>query len=450
VGVQHHLGVADGAAGEVDQARVLRLGARAVPDGRGGIHGRVVADAVIGTVRARLVYDDGVLDSWAVVAHLGQLCGAGCVGDEGHGLGDLGAVLDVFGREQGGAGDADGAELHQPQVRLPPLRHARQHHQHAVALLDAELLEGVGDAAALLVEVDEGVTLLAAVRPDPEHRQLRGVFGPVADGGDGEVVVRWHLPGEVAPGLLVVGHVVLGLALSCALAGLVGLVGRHCRPRFARWPAGGGSMRRRWLRCHHLRALRVYAVPWMAATRARGRGMGQRRVAMLTAPVTIAVFAAFRFCARDAIRPNAEFKRICGPHELDVWCYERQKRQETARSGNEVARSAAKTARFWMQCGSIHVTISAVERGCGWSVCLTVCGCSGASGAGWRREHGTKIPCMGRCVKRVARGKRVRDQVRVACGTAVVGAAFTGCRTGSSIQKTLPLLPRRARTPIRP
>src|SRR5690242_18972613 len=69
-------------------------------------------------------------------------------------------------------------------------------------------------------------------------------------------------------------------------------------------------------------------------------------VAMLTGMVNIAVFAAFRWCVGDTFRVSAEFKPICGLHELDVSRYGRQRRQETAMVWQWMARSAAKTARM--------------------------------------------------------------------------------------------------------
>ena len=211
--VQDHLRVADGAAGEVDQAGVAGPRTPVVPRRRGHIHGGVVADAAIGTVRARLVNHDGDANRRALLAHLRQLLRAGPVRHDGDGLRQLRAILDVLGGQQSGAGDADGSQLHQAQHRLPPLWDARQHDQHALAGANAQLLEGMGGAAALLVKMDEGVALLAPVRPDPLHRQLVRLLRPAPNRVHGEVVVVRNRPFEFAPRLLIARHVVL-LALS--------------------------------------------------------------------------------------------------------------------------------------------------------------------------------------------------------------------------------------------
>jgi hypothetical protein len=60
---------------------------------------------------------------------------------------------------------------------------------------------------------------------------------------------------------------------------------------------------------------------------------------MLTGMVTIAVFAAFRPRVMGALLSNAEFKRVCRDRQLDVLCYEWQKRQRSGKIRQEVARS---------------------------------------------------------------------------------------------------------------
>ena len=88
-------------------------------------------------------------------------------------------------------------------------------------------------------------------------------------------------------------------------------------------------------------------------------------MAKLTGMVNIAVFAAFRCVITVVLRSNAEFKPICAPHELDVLRYGWQKRQDRGkkwqRCGNDVARSAAKTARVGARLrprrGHIHATM---------------------------------------------------------------------------------------------
>src|SRR6185312_17572578 len=65
---------------------------------------------------------------------------------------------------------------------------------------------------------------------------------------------------------------------------------------------------------------------------------------MLTGMVNIAVFAAFRRVICRVLLPNAEFKLVCRPVELDMSRYGRQRWQETATKWQRMARWAAKMA----------------------------------------------------------------------------------------------------------
>jgi hypothetical protein len=76
-------------------------------------------------------------------------------------------------------------------------------------------------------------------------------------------------------------------------------------------------------------ALSAPIVPAMASDRSSGK-VRSSCAAMLTGMVTIAVFAAFWPCVMGALLSDAEFKRVCASHQLDVSRYGRQKRQETA------------------------------------------------------------------------------------------------------------------------
>ncbi|HST87584.1 MAG TPA: hypothetical protein VLJ14_04330, partial [Ktedonobacterales bacterium] len=71
-----------------------------------------------------------------------------------------------------------------------------------------------------------------------------------------------------------------------------------------------------------------------------------RWMAMFSGVVNIAVFAAFRCVIGIALLSNAEFKPVCGPHQLDVSCYGWQRWHDRGKKRPDVARSAAKTARF--------------------------------------------------------------------------------------------------------
>src|SRR5690242_10061217 len=172
---------------------------------------------------------------------------------------------------------------------------------------------------------------------------------------------------------------------------------------------------------------------------------------MLTGKVNIAVFAAFRPRVEDAIRSIVEFKRLCWPHERDIACFGWQKRHDLAAKWQGLARSAAKTAPFGR--GAVVSTLPCPRL---------ALGASGASASLYGVVQVPATPGGAAMIERIyhrqigmssgwACGKRDLDQVCVAAGgAAVAGMAFTGCRRGSSTQKTLPLPPRRARTPILP
>jgi len=67
-------------------------------------------------------------------------------------------------------------------------------------------------------------------------------------------------------------------------------------------------------------------------------------MAKLTAPVNIAVFAAFAFCIRGDLLSNAAFKPVCRLRERDIARYGWQKRQDLATKWQWMARWMAKTA----------------------------------------------------------------------------------------------------------
>ena len=105
------------------------------------------------------------------------------------------------------------------------------------------------------------------------------------------------------------------------------------------------------------------------------------RPAMLTGAVNIAVFAAFWPRVGRLLLSNAEFKPVCRICELDVSRYGWQKRQDPARSGNEVARSAAKTARMGGGSAAPMLPLSRLQAGTVGTF-ATICGCSRC----WRRR----------------------------------------------------------------
>jgi hypothetical protein len=85
--------------------------------------------------------------------------------------------------------------------------------------------------------------------------------------------------------------------------------------------------------------------------------------------VNIAVFAAFRSYAGACFRRDATFKPVCGPYELDVSCYEWQKRQETARKWQRNGKVDGKNGKDGRDPGHVLVpleaTTPAVVTDCG-------------------------------------------------------------------------------------
>ena len=128
--MQHHLGIADRAAGKVDQAGVTAFGWRGFEGGRplattsanevqrGRKEPTIIAPRIEGHLSRTSSYSGA--PSLSVMMAVG--------------LSGFGAKLNIFGGEQEGAGNRYCAQLHQPQHHFPPLHQPRQHHQHAVAL----------------------------------------------------------------------------------------------------------------------------------------------------------------------------------------------------------------------------------------------------------------------------------------------------------------------------
>ena len=119
------------------------------------------------------------------------------------------------------------------------------------------------------------------------------------------------------------------------------------------------------------------------------------RPAMLTGAVNIAVFAAFWPRVGRLLLSNAEFKPVCRICELDVSRYGWQKRQDPARSGNEVAtkwQGRRQKRQGWAgdrprRCCRSHdckrVRLARLPR---YAVV------QGAGGAGWHHGDRTNIP----------------------------------------------------------
>ena len=80
---------------------------------------------------------------------------------------------------------------------------------------------------------------------------------------------------------------------------------------------------------------------------------------MLTAVVNIAVFAAFQMCIERHLLADAEFKGVCRPHELDIWCYERQTRQDRGKDG----KVSGKRGKGTQGCGCFQAAMRAAAIG---------------------------------------------------------------------------------------
>src|SRR5690242_3938036 len=106
-----------------------------------------------------------------------------------------------------------------------------------------------------------------------------------------------------------------------------------------------------------------------AGVQSKWRQAGGRRTAKLTGMVNIAVFAALRWCVGHILRAIAEFKRLCRSRPLDVSCSGWQKRQETAMIWQEVARWAAKAARFGRMVVASTLPCERLHVGAGGNAC---------------------------------------------------------------------------------
>ena len=136
VRVQHHLRIADGARGEVDQSRVggRRVGRFGITGGR---HLALVGEPAV----AGLTDRDQRLQARTFPPDLVDFHRVVGIADISDPLRQRGPVLDVLRRQQDRAGHRDGAGLEAAEEHFPPGRQAWQLDHHAVAGLDAVLLE---------------------------------------------------------------------------------------------------------------------------------------------------------------------------------------------------------------------------------------------------------------------------------------------------------------------
>ena len=105
LGVEDHLGIANGAGGEIDQARIIAAGFGSCELWRSFAHDlSIVCPPFASTcIVIGLVREDGVLDGRTVGTHLVKLCRAFMVGNDSDGLSNLSTELNVFGGKERGA-----------------------------------------------------------------------------------------------------------------------------------------------------------------------------------------------------------------------------------------------------------------------------------------------------------------------------------------------------------
>jgi hypothetical protein len=113
VGVQHHLGIANRAGREIDQARIIAAGFRSSKFWRCLIDDLVIARPSLasGNIRVRL-NQYRHFDRRALVAHLIKFGRTLAVCDEACSLRNLCTELDVLGCQQSGTGNGNSSNLH--------------------------------------------------------------------------------------------------------------------------------------------------------------------------------------------------------------------------------------------------------------------------------------------------------------------------------------------------
>src|SRR6266581_1905735 len=97
--VQYHLGIANRARGEIDQASIVAARLRA-SEFRGGFRrNRMILCPVFttGCVGAALCNQDGLCNRWALAAYLIELVSAFLIGNKGSRFCHFGAKLNIFG-----------------------------------------------------------------------------------------------------------------------------------------------------------------------------------------------------------------------------------------------------------------------------------------------------------------------------------------------------------------
>src|SRR5579859_2649209 len=83
---------------------------------------------------------------------------------------------------------------------------------------------------------------------------------------------------------------------------------------------------------------------------------------MLTATVTIAVFAAFWPRVGGSLLSNAVFKPVCRLSRLDIWRYGWQKRQDRGKKWQRNGKVGGKNGKVLVDSGRLHAAKPAVAR----------------------------------------------------------------------------------------
>src|SRR5881296_3762624 len=186
VAVEHHLGKPGRARREVDHHRLVAGVAGMSERRRGARHETIV---FVPACR-RAAEHDPALDGRAFAEDLVDLPRVLLVGDHDRRVADGEPVLDVLGRHQRRARHRDHASADAPENDLPPLPHARQHDEDALAGSDAEPGQDVGEAPRALAELGERKASRLTVARYPQERELGGIARPGVEGVERPVVAR--------------------------------------------------------------------------------------------------------------------------------------------------------------------------------------------------------------------------------------------------------------------